>query len=100
MKNTIVLQAKDLLQRKHQQLVKQAIQDGQLVIFPTETVYGIGANALDPQAAQRIYAATGRPSDNPLIVHIAKLSDVSLYTASISEDAKQLMIAFLRGPFT
>lgn len=100
MKNTIVLQAKDLLQRKHQLLVKQAIQDGQLVIFPTETVYGIGANALDPQAAQRIYAAKGRPSDNPLIVHIAKLSDVNLYTASISEDAKQLMNAFWPGPLT
>ena len=51
----------------------QILKDGGLVAFPTETVYGLGGNALDPKASMKIYAAKGRPSDNPLIVHIADL---------------------------
>ena len=51
----------------------QLLRAGRLVAFPTETVYGLGANALDETAAKRIYAAKGRPSDNPLIVHIAEM---------------------------
>ena len=51
----------------------QLIREGQLVAFPTETVYGRGGDALDPEASKKIYAAKGRPSDNPLIVHIADL---------------------------
>ena len=51
----------------------EIIRSGGLVAFPTETVYGLGANALDPEASKRIYAAKGRPSDNPLIVHICRL---------------------------
>ena len=50
----------------------EIIRSGGLVAFPTETVYGLGANALDPEASKRIYAAKGRPSDNPLIVHICR----------------------------
>ena len=59
-----------------QEIITEAgsiLKDGGLVAFPTETVYGLGGNALDEQAAEKIYAAKGRPSDNPLIVHIAKL---------------------------
>ena len=52
------------------------LRDGGLVVFPTETVYGLGGNALDPLAASKIYSAKGRPSDNPLIVHIAEPDDV------------------------
>ena len=51
----------------------QILKRGGLVAFPTETVYGLGGNALDPMASMKIYAAKGRPSDNPLIVHIAEL---------------------------
>lgn len=50
----------------------EILKEGGLVAFPTETVYGLGANALDPKASEKTYAAKGRPSDNPLIVHIAE----------------------------
>lgn len=76
------------------------LKSGGLVVFPTETVYGIGANALDPQAAKRIYVVKGRPSDNPLIVHIAKPEDVYSYAETISEDALRLMEVFWPGPLT
>ena len=59
-----------------QEALKEAgilLQNGGLVAFPTETVYGLGGNALDPEASRKIYAAKGRPSDNPLIVHIADM---------------------------
>ena len=56
------------------------IKAGGLVVFPTETVYGLGANALDPSAAHKIYAAKGRPSDNPLIVHLADVADAENYS--------------------
>ena len=55
--------------------VQEIIRGGGVVAFPTETVYGLGANALDAEAAKKIYAAKGRPSDNPLIIHIADVAD-------------------------
>ena len=66
------------------------LKQGALVAFPTETVYGLGANALDSEAAAKIYAAKGRPSDNPLIVHIADMDALPLITAEIPEAAKKL----------
>ena len=57
----------------------EIIKRGGLVAFPTETVYGLGASALDTEAAKKIYAAKGRPSDNPLIIHIAEPSDAEKY---------------------
>ena len=54
----------------------EILKNGGLVAFPTETVYGLGANALDERAAAKIYEAKGRPSDNPLIVHIAEMADL------------------------
>lgn len=78
----------------------QVIRDGGLVAFPTETVYGLGANALDAEAAAKIYAAKGRPSDNPLIAHIARAEDLELLTASISPQARLLMKAYWPGPLT
>ena len=71
-----------------------------LVAFPTETVYGLGADALNPIAAAKIYAAKGRPSDNPLIVHIADTDDVYKLASNVPEKAKQLMEAFWPGPLT
>lgn len=78
----------------------KVLQDGGLVAFPTETVYGIGANALDPKAIVKIYEAKGRPSDNPLIVHIAKEADLEKYVTSVSPAARKLIEAFWPGPLT
>ncbi len=76
------------------------IRSGGLVAFPTETVYGLGADALNPKASKRIYEAKGRPSDNPLIVHIARLSDLEAITAGISDKALLLAERFWPGPLT
>ena len=77
----------------------QIIRDGGLVAFPTETVYGLGGNATDADAAQKIYAAKGRPSDNPLIIHIASPEDAELY-AYTNELYYKLAKAFMPGPLT
>ena len=76
------------------------IARGGLVAFPTETVYGLGADATNGSAAARIYAAKGRPSDNPLIVHIADPKEIEGLAADISETARRLIDAFMPGPFT
>lgn len=76
------------------------LRKGGLVAFPTETVYGLGGNALDETAAKRIYEAKGRPSDNPLIVHIADIQALEELTAFVPEQAKKLADAFWPGPLT
>ncbi len=76
------------------------LKQGGLVAFPTETVYGLGANALDPEASRKIYAAKGRPSDNPLIVHIARIQDLYPITKEVPESALKLAEAFWPGPLT
>lgn len=76
------------------------IAAGGLIAFPTETVYGLGANALSNDAVQKIFHAKGRPSDNPLIVHIAKLEDLTPLATSISPVARALIDAFWPGPLT
>ena len=76
------------------------IRSGELVAFPTETVYGLGADALLPEGAKKIYAAKGRPSDNPLIVHIADFDALDKITAEIPPQAKALADAFWPGPLT
>ena len=68
--------------------------------FPTETVYGLGGNALDPQASMKIYAAKGRPSDNPLIVHIAEIDQLAKITTEIPQGAKILAEKYWPGPLT
>lgn len=75
------------------------IRGGGIVAFPTETVYGLGANALDGEASKKIFAAKGRPQDNPLIVHVADF-DVSSYVKTIPHKAMLLMEAFWPGPIT
>ena len=82
--------------KKHARL----LSEGKTVIFPTETVYGLGANALDEEAVKKIYEAKGRPSDNPLIVHIYDEDEVNSLAMDISEKAKKLMDEFWPGPLT
>ena len=78
----------------------KALRDGQLVAFPTETVYGLGADALNPDAVARIFAAKGRPGDNPLIVHVARVEDIVRLTTSVPPLAVSLLDAFAPGPLT
>src|SRR3954452_9343891 len=78
----------------------EVLRGGGLVAFPTETVYGLGANALDGAAVARIFAAKGRPSNNPLIVHIADASSVGQVTASWPVTAARLAERFWPGPLT
>ncbi|MDD6484184.1 MAG: L-threonylcarbamoyladenylate synthase [Clostridiales bacterium] len=78
----------------------EIIRNGGLAAFPTETVYGLGANAFDEEAVKKIFAAKGRPSDNPLIVHIADKNDIARLAHDISDDARRLIEAFMPGPFT
>lgn len=73
---------------------------GELAAFPTETVYGLGADAENPQAVAKIYAAKGRPSNHPVIVHIAPGADVSYWAAQVPAEARLLMDAFWPGPLT
>jgi L-threonylcarbamoyladenylate synthase len=83
--------------------IKQAsniLKSGGLVAFPTETVYGLGADALNAEAAKKIYSAKGRPSDNPLIVHIAKESSLDLIAEDISEKSRKIIKRFWPGPLT
>ena len=76
------------------------LKSGALVAFPTETVYGLGANALDEKASAKIYAAKGRPSDNPLIIHIADMESLPLITEEIPKTAVKLAEKFWPGPLT
>ena len=76
------------------------LKTGGLVAFPTETVYGLGGNGLDKEAARKIYAAKGRPSDNPLILHVSKIEEVIPLVESVPEKAKLLMESFWPGPLT
>lgn len=76
------------------------LKNGGLVAFPTETVYGLGGNALDPEASRRIYAAKGRPSDNPLIVHIADMEHLEPLVREIPEKARILARHCWPGPLT
>lgn len=76
------------------------IKNNGTVIFPTETVYGLGANALNEEAVKKIFVAKGRPSDNPLIVHISKFEDVYDFVLEIPENAKKLAKAYWPGPMT
>lgn len=76
------------------------IRQGKLVVFPTETVYGLGANAFDEEACKNIFVAKGRPCDNPLIVHINNLSEIDGLVSDLSADARVLADKFWPGPLT
>ena len=95
-KKTIILKTDDNSIQK----AGEILRNGGLVAFPTETVYGLGGNALMADSVKKIYEAKGRPSDNPLIVHIADKSDIAPLVKDISENAKKLIEAFMPGAFT
>lgn len=91
----------------HAGLDQEAIEDaarllegGALVAFPTETVYGLGADAENPQAVRKIYQAKQRPENHPLIVHLAPHTDIAYWSSTVSPMARQLMDAFWPGPLT
>ncbi len=77
----------------------QLLREGQLVGIPTETVYGLGANAFDEAAVRSIFAAKGRPADNPLIVHVSRPEEAEPL-CEVTETARTLMKAFCPGPLT
>jgi L-threonylcarbamoyladenylate synthase len=76
------------------------LRNGEVVAFPTETVYGLGANGLDENAVARIFSAKGRPQDNPLILHVSQRSETAHLVKRIPEEARLLMDAFWPGPLT
>lgn len=86
---------KDMIRR-----AARLLAQGELVAFPTETVYGLGGNALDPTAVQGIFAAKGRPMDNPMIVHITKVEELPLVCAAVPPPAWSLAARFWPGPLT
>ena len=94
---TLLLSAEDA---KTASVAAEIIKKGELVAIPTETVYGLGANGLDPEAVAKIFQAKGRPQDNPLILHIAEARDMEKYCHSIPECAYALAEAFWPGPLT
>jgi len=94
--NTVILQPTE----QNILIAGKALSCGELVAIPTETVYGLAANALIPGAVENIFAAKGRPQDNPLIIHIASAKDCEKYVKSISEKSKKLMDKFWPGPLT
>ncbi len=93
---------KDTREPEDQELLEAAriLREGGLVAFPTETVYGLGGNALDAEAAKKIYAAKGRPSDNPLIAHISCMEELTPLVSRISDAGKRLAKAYWPGPLT
>ena len=100
--NTEITKVSELLSKTDIEILLRAsaiIKNGGLVIFPTETVYGLGADGTNPDAAKKIYAAKGRPSDNPLIIHISKPEDAEKY-AYTTELYYRLAAEFMPGPLT
>lgn len=78
----------------------QLLRAGELVAFPTETVYGLGGNGLDGAACRKIYEAKGRPSDNPLILHVADFAGLKKIVSRVTETAEKIFAAFMPGPIT
>ena len=99
MKDTIIAKINDENDARLKELGK-IIRDGGLVSFPTETVYGLGASAFDENAAFKVFEAKGRPSDNPLIVHLADISQLETVARDIPEEAYRLFEKFSPGPLT
>ena len=96
MKNTLVLQPT----KENIEIAAKIIREGGLVAFPTETVYGLGADAMNAEAVGRIYEAKGRPSDNPMIVHISRASDIGQMTRMLSPQIVEIIDNFWPGPLT
>lgn len=100
--DTKIVRITDKEQLKDEELLEAAriLREGGLVAFPTETVYGLGGNALDEHASEKIYAAKGRPSDNPLIAHISCMEELPALVREIPEAGRRLAEAYWPGPLT
>ena len=100
-KETLLLPARDLTADAGSiALAGRILREGGIVAIPTETVYGLAGNALDPGATAKIYAAKGRPSDNPLIVHIQAMEEWAPLVRELPKEAAALAAAFWPGPFS
>lgn len=97
---TVIWSMRDGIDEEGIRRAGDILKKGGLVAFPTETVYGLGADALDEKASAKIYQAKGRPSDNPLIIHISKWEDIERIAVDIPAEAKALADAFWPGPLT
>lgn len=98
--NTVMISAEEEDFSEKLKEMGRILREGGLVAFPTETVYGLGGNALSAESARKIYAAKGRPSDNPLIVHVADMAEVSALVQCVTSLQKKLMETFWPGPLT
>lgn len=90
----------DTILTRDAQLAARLIRGGEVVAFPTETVYGLGADVFNESAVQRIFTAKGRPADNPLIVHLAQMAQLREVVSAVTDAAQALMMAFWPGPLT
>ena len=95
-----ILDWKDTIDDRELEDVSNTLKNGGLVIFPTETVYGLGANALDSRAVDNIFIAKGRAQDNPLIVHLDSIDNIHKYAYISNEMEQKLIDSFMPGPFT
>ncbi|RXM77809.1 threonylcarbamoyl-AMP synthase [Clostridium tetani] len=100
METKVIKTHKDKLENKILKECGEALRNGKLVVFPTETVYGLGANALKEDAVKKIFEAKGRPQDNPLIVHISELEEIAPLVEEVPKIAYKLMEKFWPGPMT
>lgn len=97
------IKTREISKKQYDAALKEAsalLHSGETVAFPTETVYGLGGNALDPTAAKKIYAAKGRPSDNPLIVHISHIDMMDELVEELTPLCRRLAFEFWPGPLT
>ena len=100
MRAEIISMTEEKIDKEGIERAGEILKNGGLVAFPTETVYGLGGNALDPQASMKIYAAKGRPSDNPLIIHIADMESLEKIVREIPAKARILAEKYWPGPLT
>lgn len=100
METTRIVVDKNVNNDKSYKQAVDLLKSNEVVAFPTETVYGLGGIATSDEAVSKIYEAKGRPSDNPLIVHIGTIEEINRYVTDISEKAQQCMDAFWPGPLT
>lgn len=100
MKTRVFTAGENGIDEQEMAVAAEVIRTGGLVAFPTETVYGLGGDATNPDASRKIYEAKGRPSDNPLIVHIENFGQLEDIVAEVPEEARRLAEKFWPGPLT
>lgn len=100
MKTQVIRLKNDDINKDDLSVISNVFKSGGLCVFPTETVYGLGANGLDEDACKKIFEVKGRPQDNPLILHIGDISQLDELVEDVSEDAKKLIEKFWPGPIT